>query len=154
MIRLTEANRDRVGVLLASTNGSRTKGYCYQDVGEIYAAAAEAEGQLEKLGIAKARRIGAEYRAESGPTMPRAYSWNIRINYALFIRGKNDWLLEDLKLWTRTPGEKIRTQLWLTPSQDEEAWGKFRAGRFSVLAPSEGKPTEIGIIKKPEPFRL
>ena len=129
-IKITEANRRAINVLLGEINGKSLSHTAHDK--HIFELAELMEMRLEKFGIAKKDRAGAKAFGMSGGNVPTAYKYSRIINTYTIERGSTDWFLiaaNKIDNW----GNAGKDQLSLTPAQRDIAVSKFTA-QFLVQA--------------------
>ena len=127
-IKITEANRRAINVLLGEINGKAVSHTAHDK--HIFELAELMEMKLEKFSIAKKDRAGAKASGMSGGNVPTAYKYSRIVNTYLIERGATDWFLIDAEcvgVW----GSASKDRLSLTPAQRDIAVSKFTA-QFSV----------------------
>lgn len=123
-IKITEANAAAIVDALKDANG-KNREHTYNSYLAIAELAVSAEQQLEKLGIAKARRAGAAMSAISGDKMPNSYKYSRTGTWVCLERRSSDWYLvrASAKNLFKEGGCNMLT---MTKAQDEEAVANFR----------------------------
>ena len=129
-IKITEANRRAINILLGEINGKSFAHTAHDK--HIFELAELMEIQLMKLNIAKKDRAGAKAFGMSGGDVPSAYKYSRLVNTYLIERGRADWFLIAAKK-TEVWGNADKDQLSLTPAQRDIAVNKFMS-QFSVQA--------------------
>lgn len=127
-IKITEANRCAINILLGEING-KSLAYTAHDK-HIFELAELMEIKLEKFGIAKKDRVGAKASGMSGGDVPNAYKYSRIVNTYTIERKSADWFLIDAQrdeVWNKAS----KDQLSLTVVQRDIAIAKFTA-QFSV----------------------
>jgi hypothetical protein len=129
-IKIVEANRSAINILLAEINGkssTHTASAC-----NIFDLAEAMENKLEDFGIAKKDRAGAKASGMSGGNVPSAYKYSRIVNTYQIERGSSHWFLIDAKR-IDVGGNADKDRLCLTPDQRDIAVSKFTS-QFSVLS--------------------
>ena len=129
-IKITEANRRAINILLGEINGKSLSHTASQQ--NIFDLAEFMEVRLDKLNIAKKDRSGALASGMSGGDVPNAYKYSRIVNSYHIERGSADWFLiaaDKIDNW----GNAAKPHLSLTPAQRDIAVSKFTA-QFSVQA--------------------
>ena len=129
-IKITEANRRAINVLLGEING-KSLAHTANDK-HVFELAELMEMRLEKFSIAKKDRSGARASGMSGGSVPTAYKYSRVVTAFGIERGASDWFLSYAKR-DETFGNAAKDQLSLTPYQRDIAVSKFTA-QFSVQA--------------------
>jgi len=129
-IKITEANRQKINILLGESNGKALTHTA--DARNIFELAEAMEIRLEKFSIAKKDRAGACAYGMSGGSVPTAYKYSRMVTAYGIERGASDWFLIAATK-TETWGNADKDQLSLTPYQRDIAVSKFTA-QFSVQA--------------------
>ena len=127
-IKITEANRHAINVMLGEING-KSLAHTANDK-NIFELAELMEMNLEKFNIAKKDRSGARAYAMSGGSVPTAYKYSRIVTAYGIERGASDWFLSYAKR-DETYGSAAKPRLSLTPAQRDVAVSKFTA-QFSV----------------------
>ena len=123
-IKITEANRRAINILLGEINGKSFAHTAHDK--HIFELAELMEMKLEKFGIAKKDRAGAKASGMSGGNIPTAYKYSRIINTYTIERGSSEWFLiaaNKIDNW----GNAGKDQLSLTPAQRDIAVIKFTA---------------------------
>ena len=129
-IKIVEANRQKINVMLGEINGKSLTHTAHDK--HIFELAELMEMRLHKFGIAKKDRAGAKASGMSGGNVPIAYKYSRIVNTYLIERGATDWFLIDAEcigVW----GNASKDRLSLTVAQRDIAVAKFTA-QFSVQA--------------------
>ena len=129
-IKITEANRRAINILLGEINGKSFAHTAHDK--HIFELAELMEMKLEKFGIAKKDRAGAKASGMSGGTVPSSYKYSRIINTYTIERGSSEWFLiaaNKIDNW----GSAGKDKLSLTVAQRDIAVSKFTA-QFSVQA--------------------
>ena len=129
-IKIVEANRRAINILLGEINGKSLAHTAHDK--HIFELAELMEMRLEKFGIAKKDRSGAQASGMSGGDVPTAYKYSRIINTYTIERGSTDWFLiaaNKIDNW----GNAGKDKLSLTVAQRDIAISKFTA-QFSVQA--------------------
>ena len=129
-IKIVEANRRAINVLLGEINGKSLSHTAHDK--HVFELAELMEMRLEKFGIAKKDRSGAKASGMSGGDVPNAYKYSRIVNTYTIERGSSDWFLINATK-TETWGNADKDRLSLTPAQRDIAVAKFTA-QFSVQA--------------------
>ena len=127
-IKIVEANRRAINVLLGEINGKSVSHTAHDK--HIFELAELMEMKLEKFGIAKKDRSGAKASGMSGGDVPNAYKYSRIVNSYTIERKSSDWFLIDARrdeVW----GNASKDKLSLTVAQRDIAVSKFTA-QFSV----------------------
>ena len=127
-VKITEANRRAINILLGEINGKSLSHTAHDK--HIFELAELMEMKLEKFGIAKKDRSGAKASGMSGGDVPNAYKYSRIVNSYTIERKSSDWFLIDARrdeVW----GNASKDKLSLTPAQRDIAVSKFTA-QFSV----------------------
>lgn len=127
-IKITEANRRAINILLGEINGKSWSHTAFHK--HIFDLAESSELQLEKFDIAKKDRNGAKASGMSGGNVPSSYKYSRIVNTYTIERGSSAWFLiaaNKIDNW----GNASKDQLILTPAQRDIAVSKFTA-QFSV----------------------
>jgi len=127
-IKITEANRRAINILLGEINGKSFAHTAHDK--HIFELAELMEMKLEKFGIAKKDRAGARASGMSGGDVPTAYKYSRIVNTYTIERKSSDWFLIDAQrdeVW----GNADKDRLSLTVTQRDIAMSKFTA-QFSV----------------------
>tara|TARA_R110000868_G_scaffold274732_1_gene534363 strand:+ start:525 stop:944 length:420 start_codon:yes stop_codon:yes gene_type:complete len=127
-VKITEANRRAINILLGEINGKSLAHTAHDK--HIFELAELMEMRLDKLNIAKKDRSGAKASGMSGGDVPNAYKYSRIVNTYQISRGASDWFLIDAEcigMW----GNASKDKLSLTPAQRDIAVSKFTA-QFSV----------------------
>ena len=127
-VKIVEANRQKINILLGEING-KSLAHTANDR-NIFELAELMEMRLEKFGIAKKDRAGAKASGMSGGNVPTAYKYSRVVNTYTIERGASDWFLVAANK-TETWGNASKDHLSLTPDQRDIAVSKFTA-QFSV----------------------
>jgi hypothetical protein len=127
-VKITEANRRAINVLLGEINGKSLAHTAHDK--HIFELAELMEMRLEKFSIAKKDRSGAKASGMSGGNVPTAYKYSRIVNTYTIERGSSDWFLVAANK-TETWGNADKDRLSLTPAQRDIAVNKFTA-QFSV----------------------
>ena len=127
-IKIVEANRRAINVLLGEINGKSLSHTAHDK--HVFELAELMEMRLEKFGIAKKDRSGAKASGMSGGDVPNAYKYSRIVNTYTIERGSSDWFLINATK-TETWGNADKDRLSLTPAQRDIAVAKFTA-QFSV----------------------
>lgn len=129
-IKITEANRRAINIVLGEING-KSLSHTANDK-NIFELAELMEMQLCKFSIAKKDRAGAKASGMSGGDVPSAYKYSRIVNTYTIERGSSEWFLIDAQrneVW----GNASKDRLSLTVAQRDIAVLKFTA-QFSVQA--------------------
>ena len=129
-IKIVEANRRAINVLLGEINGKSLSHTAHDK--HIFELAELMEMRLEKFGIAKKDRAGAKASGMSGGNVPSAYKYSRIVNTYTIERKSSDWFLIDARrdeVW----GNASKDKLSLTVAQRDIAVSKFTA-QFLVQA--------------------
>ena len=129
-IKIVEANRRAINVLLGEINGKSVSHTAHDK--HIFELAELMEMKLEKFGIAKKDRSGAKAFGMSGGDVPNAYKYSRIVNSYTIERKSSDWFLIDARrdeVW----GNASKDKLSLTVAQRDIAVSKFTA-QFLVQA--------------------
>ena len=129
-IKIVEANRRAINVLLGEINGKSVSHTAHDK--HIFELAELMEMKLEKFGIAKKDRSGAKASGMSGGDVPNAYKYSRIVNSYTIERKSSDWFLIDARrdeVW----GNASKDKLSLTVAQRNIAVSKFTA-QFLVQA--------------------
>ena len=129
-IKIVEANRRAINVLLGEINGKSVSHTAHDK--HIFELAELMEMRLEKFGIAKKDRAGAKASGMSGGNVPSAYKYSRIVNTYTIERKSSDWFLIDARrdeVW----GNASKDKLSLTVAQRDIAVSKFTA-QFLVQA--------------------
>ena len=127
-IKIVEANRRAINVLLGEINGKSLAHTAHDK--HVFELAELMEMRLDKFNIAKKDRAGAKASSMSGGNVPSAYKYSRIVNTYTISRGASDWFLIDARrdeVW----GNASKDHLSLTPDQRDIAVSKFTA-QFSV----------------------
>ena len=127
-VKIVEANRQKINILLGEING-KSLAHTANDR-NIFELAELMEMRLEKFGIAKKDRSGAKASGMSGGNVPAAYKYSRIVNSYTIERKSSDWFLiaaNKIDNW----GNAGKDRLSLTPAQRDIAVSKFTA-QFSV----------------------
>lgn len=129
-IKITEANRQKINVMLGEINGKSLAHTA--DARNIFELAEQMEIKLEKFSIAKKDRSGAIAWGMSGGHVPTAYKYSRIVNNYTIKRGYSSWFLIDARR-DEIYGSASKDHLNLTAAQRDIAVSKFTA-QFSVQA--------------------
>lgn len=110
---------------LAEVNG-KANAHTYTHAHQLAGIAAEAEAELEALGIPKKHRAGARYAAQSGSRLPNAYKHGAITTVVTISRNNSGWKVEKISQATLYPNCTPRELLLLTPAQDAIAISNLR----------------------------
>lgn len=137
-IRISVGNKEKIESALSAVNG-RANAHTYTALHEIEYLADLAESRLEKLGLPKSRRAGAEYLAVSGSRVPNAYAAKGRSRVATFVkivRTSGGWYIVAIEK-TEIDQDGGNDRLIITTAQDQEAVENLRNG-YSVRIIANG----------------
>ena len=126
MIKITQANAQKIVAALAAVNG-RATAHAYTEYHEIARAAEAAERRLEGLGIQKAARAGAVLWSVSGHSVPSAYKYSRQATGVRLERRATGWFFASaspVTIWK----EGGASDLLLTEEQDARAVEVLRMG--------------------------
>ena len=129
-IKIVEANRRAINVLLGEING-KSVSHTANDK-HVFELAELMEMRLEKFSIPKKARAGAKASGMSGGNVPNAYKYSRVVNTYTIERGASDWFLVAANK-TETWGNASKDKLSLTVAQRDIAVSKFTA-QFLVQA--------------------
>ena len=129
-VKITEANRRAINILLGEINGKSLAHTAHDK--HIFELAELMERRLEKFSIAKKDRAGAKASSMSGGDVPNAYKYSRIVTIFDIERGSSDWFLIFAKR-DENYGNSAKPRLLLTPAQRDIAVSKFTA-QFSVQA--------------------
>jgi len=127
-IKITEANRRAINILLGEINGKSLL-HTTNDK-HVFELAELMEMRLDKFNIAKKDRGGSKASGMSGGDVPSAYKYSRIVNTYTIERGSSEWFLIDAQR-TEVWGNANKDQLSLTVAQRDIAVSKFTA-QFSV----------------------
>ena len=115
---------------LAEVNGKATGHIATPQ--EIIDAAKDAEKQLEGFGIAKARRIGAEFIYMSGGSVSKSYKYQRTVNVITAVRGGSDWFVTDIRKTAIWPQQSGSLKIGLTAEQERIALNQVRSKFYTI----------------------
>jgi hypothetical protein len=127
-IKIVEANRQAINILLAEINGKSSAHTACDS--NIFDLAESMENRLEDFGIAKKERSGAAAWGMSGGDVPSAYKYSRIVTVYDIARGPKNWFLIFAKR-DKNYSKAAKPHLRLTASQRDIAIAKFSA-QFSV----------------------
>jgi hypothetical protein len=126
----TLENKASIQTLLEYSNG-KAKKFCFNSAEEIIELAAEAEKKCEALGLAKSKRPGAIYQAESGQPVAKSYDSARNANRIQLIRKKDNWAIASIEKIMIYPQQGGSRNLIVTKSQADYMVEKF-SSQFTV----------------------
>lgn len=126
-IKMSEPGSQELEDAIQDVN-RRAKRHTFTAYDLAFYVAVEAERRLEKLGIPKAERAGAMFRAESGTELPNAYHGVAIAASATILRRSKDWYLTTYERFDLWPNYRPKESLVLTSDQDERAIEVLRRG--------------------------
>jgi hypothetical protein len=131
-LKISESNAEAINQRLNQIQGKATvKILKFQGVLSI---AADAEMQLDNLGIAKKFRSGASYSYCPPGPWAKSYQYGQGATKISLIRGAKAWFLSAVVRTKVYPLQKGVEKLVLTENQDQIAVGNFRKG-YAVSQP-------------------
>jgi len=116
---------DAISTALAASSGRATSHTA--KVGDIVAAATNAEAQLVSLGLSKTNRIGAVANYQSGGSVANSYKYSRTVSRVTLARSASGWFVTAICTADVYPSAKGGVYLTLSPEQDAAIVAKLRS---------------------------
>jgi hypothetical protein len=124
-LKICLKNKDAIEKILLDKNG-RAWMHCFTTYNQIVSVVKDAESKLDRLGLPKTWREGAIFKATSGMSVCKAYTYSRNATEVVLKRKRTFWQLIEVNAVKIGTNQGGGTSIFLKQSQDEYLVKKFK----------------------------